>query len=243
MARRGLCSRREAERLIEAGQVLVDGEPVREQGVKAAIDARIEIAELGQGWLAERVTVLMNKPPGIVSTQPEGAQVPAWKLLTRDRLWRAGGEAPAAAVARVLDKPWFMNVCGRLDKDSRGLLVLTQDGVLQKLITGSGKLVKRYRVEVRGDITPDQVQKLNGRMVLDDQPLRPMKVRRIGRGILVFELREGRKHQIRRCCEMVALEVKDLQRTDIGPWCLGLLPEGQWRVLDAGELAEVLGSR
>ena len=73
----------------------------------------------------------------------------------------------------MLEKPWFMNVCGRLDKDSRGLLLMTQDGVLAKAITGSGKLVKRYRVEVRGDATPGHVEKLNGRLVLDERRIEP----------------------------------------------------------------------
>lgn len=233
LAQRGLCSRREAERLIANGQVLLDGAVVREQGVKALPDAQLEIADRGQQWLDDRVTILMHKPVGVVSTQPEGGQVPAWKLLTRTNL-REGGDPEA--VKRVLEHPYYLNVAGRLDKDSRGLLVLTQDGSLAKRLTSGSGVTKKYRVNVDADPTPEQVKKLSGRMELDGRQLRPMQVRRNGRNRLRFELREGRKHQIRRVCEQVGLRVVDLMRTDIGNWSLGELPAGCWRLLGAEEL-------
>lgn len=235
MARRGMCSRREAERLIGAGQVLVDGQVMREQGCKAALNARIELADMGQGWLDNQVTVILNKPVGVVSTQPEGGQVPAWKLLTREHLH---GSGDPAAIERVLAHPYYLNVAGRLDKDSRGLLVLTQDGVLARRLT-CGSIAKVYQVAVDRDPTPEQIDAMRGQRELDGKALRPMQIRRRGPRQLRFELREGRKHQIRRVCEQAGLRVTDLERVAIGPWRLDDLPLGRFRLLTSDELARL----
>lgn len=233
MSQRGLCSRREAERLIEAGSVVVDGQVVREQGTKADPKAEIRIEGPGATWMARKVTVLCNKPPGIVSTQPEGEQVPAWTLLTAERF--AGTLDEAAR--RVIDQPWYLNVAGRLDRDSRGLLVLSSDGLVVRRITAGGAVGKVYRVALDRMPDEEQFRRLQGRMVLDGKPLKKMQVTRAGRQHLRFELSEGRKHQIRRACRLVGLEVRDLQRTGIGPWTLGDLGEGRWRLATSEELA------
>jgi 23S rRNA pseudouridine2604 synthase len=236
MADRGLCSRREAERLIAAGQVVVDGTVIAEQGVRIRPDAEIRLDQRGQRWMDAKVTVVLHKPVGIVSTQPEDDQVPAWKLLTADRLQ---GPADPVQVRRICDQPWFLNVAGRLDRDSRGLLLLSSDGVLGRLITGGQKVAKTYAVTCDRPVSPAALTALNGRLELDGERLLPMEVNRRmgGPAALRFVLREGRNRQIRRCCELVGLRVIDLCREAIGGLTLGDLPEGQWRVVSAADRA------
>lgn len=238
MARRDLCSRREAERLIGAGQVEVDGVIIAEQGVKVRPDALIRINRIGQQWIDGKVTILLNKPVGVVSTQPEGDQVPAWKLLTAEAQHGAGDPAQ---VARVLKDPYYLNVAGRLDRDSCGLLVLTTDGLLVKRITAGRSLDKVYHVVCDQPVAPPQLGTLNRRMILDGEPLLPMQVTRLqdGPDHLRFVLREGRNRQIRRCCEQIGLRVKSLLRINIGPWSLADLPEGKWRLISADERAAI----
>ena len=227
MAARGLCSRREAERLIDAGQVLVDGAVVVGQGGKARPDARIEIAAAGRATLEEALSVVLHKPIGVVSTQPSAGQLPAWKLL---REQSAVGVAPAQ-MRRILAAPQSLAVAGRLDRASRGLLLLTQDGVLARRLIGGNGVVKHYLVRTEPEASDGQVAKLNGPLRLDDRALLPMRVTREPGGALRFALREGRKHQIRRCCRHVGLQVVDLLRVRIGPIDLGDLPAGRWRLL------------
>lgn len=238
MADRALCSRREAERLIAAGSVRVDGRVIDQQGVKVDSEARIEIVGIGERWLADKVTVLLHKPLGIVSTQPEGDQVPAWRLLTRERLY---GATDPAVVRRICREPWHLSVAGRLDQDSRGLLLLTSDGVLARRVTGGHEWTKVYRVTVDRPVSDLALERLNSPRRLDDKPLLAMSVRRLGERLLRFELREGRKHQIRRVCREEKLTVKDLLRLSIGPFTLGDLPEGRWRVVAANETTPRFG--
>lgn len=237
MAQRGMCSRREAERLIEVGAVQVDGVVVREQGCKAAINADIQLNGHGSRRLAAHTTVILHKPVGIVSTQPEHHQTAAWTLLTSERAW---GDNDAESVARVLAKPWTMAVCGRLDLESRGLLVLTQNGVLAKRLTGGHGVAKHYWVQVDRQVRPEDLQRLRGAWTLDGHDLLPMQVNQDGPRALRFSLVEGRKHQIRRVCSECGMEVVDLLRDGIGPWRLGKLPEGHWQVVDPAAVAAFL---
>jgi 23S rRNA pseudouridine2604 synthase len=240
MARRGLCSRREAEDLIERGQVLVNGCVVRQQGVKAAPDAEITILPQGAAGLASRVTVLLHKPPGIVSGRPEPGQTPAWKLLRGDNVH---GEIEERTRARVLADPGSLSVAGRLDRASRGLLVLTDDGAVARRLIGAHDVTKTYEVRVDDVATDSQLRKLGGVLTLDGKRLQPMQVSRLANHVLRFELVEGRKHQIRRACRHVGLDVLDLFRVAIGPLKLGDLPEGHWRPASAAELVRLRGSR
>lgn len=233
LARRGVCSRRQAERLIEAGQVLVDGAVVREQGVRARLDAAIEITAAGRAELAAQVAVALHKPEGVVSAMPRPGQSAARDLIT------AANAAPgvaAGAVERATAVASGLAVAGRLDRASRGLLILTDDGVLARALVGGHGVVKGYRVLLDAAVTDGQIARLNRPMRLDDRDLLPMRVRRIGDRTLRFELVEGRKHQIRRCCRRVGLEVVDLLRDAVGPIRLGALQPGQWRDLTPGEL-------
>jgi len=236
MAGRGLCSRREAERLIASGQVIVDGVVVRTQGVKAAPDADIRVGAAGAAALGAQVTVILNKPAGIVSTQPRPGEIPAWTLLRADT---AAGDVAPETLARIVGAPSTLAVAGRLDRASRGLLVLTQDGTIARLLIGEHRVPKTYTVRVGEPVTDEQVRKLRGRMTLDGRPLRPMDVRRLSRHVLRFVLVEGRKHQIRRVCRTVGLTVVDLVRDAVGPLTLAGLPEGRWRAVGAEETEQL----
>ncbi len=239
LARRGVCSRREAERLIEAGEVLVDGEPVVGQGAKASPDAVIEVTASGRSVLETAVSVALHKPVGIVSALPKDDQRDARALVTVDTVF---GQCAAETVRRVVDAADDLAVAGRLDRASRGLLILTTDGVVARALIGGTGLTKSYLVTTGSDVADSQIARLNRPMRLDDRQLLPMKVRRVGRRRLRFELVEGMKHQIRRCCGRVGLEVEDLLRDAVGPIQMGELPEGKWRHLEEGELEAVRAS-
>jgi 23S rRNA pseudouridine2604 synthase len=236
MANRGLCSRREAERLIEQGAVMVNGIVVREQGCKAPPDADIRVAPGGVAQLAAQITILLHKPIGVVSTQPEAGQTPAWRLVTRAR---AHGTGEATVLARATAEPWTLAVAGRLDRASRGLLVLTQDGSVARRIIGGQGVEKCYVVRMAEPVTEVQIRKLRGQLSLDAQPLLPMRVERVADDTLRFVLVEGKKHQIRRLCRRFGLTVVDLFRVAIGPLAIGDLPEGRWRLVRADELARL----
>jgi 23S rRNA pseudouridine2604 synthase len=236
MANRGLCSRREAERLIEAGQVSVDGVVVREQGCKASPAAVIEISSDVASTLGTRLTVILHKPVGIVSTQPQADQVPAWKLI---RAENAHGQTDAETLANVVRDPQRFSVAGRLDRASRGLLVLTEDGRVAKRLISGHEVEKTYLVRVAEDVREQQLRKLRGNLSLDGQPLLPMRAERVSANSIRFVLVEGRKHQIRRVCRKVGLNVTDLLREAAGPFRLDDLPEGKWRLATAGELGRL----
>ncbi len=224
IAQKGWCSRREAERLIGAGQVLVDGKVFTNLGERVPVDTPIALKNRGQQHLAELVTVILNKPAGVVSTQPEGEQIPAWQLLKHENCHSPNAEG----VHEVLHQPWTCAVCGRLDQDSRGLLVMSQDGKLARLITGGQAWSKHYEVTTDRDPTRAEVAALGNLRRLDADMILPMQVKRVAPNKLTFVLREGRKHQIRRACELIGLRVDDLLRVQVGPWKLDDCPEGKW---------------
>ncbi len=231
MAERGICSRREADELIEHGWVLVDGRRISELGTRIAPDAHIELAPEALQHQAQRVTILLHKPVGYVSGQAEDGYQPAITLIGRDNQFdrdtaqrfhfsQLKGLAPA----------------GRLDIDSTGLLVLTQDGrIARQLIGEDSKVEKEYLVRVEGELVPDGLALLQHGLSLDDRPLRPAQVEWINDDQLRFVLREGRKRQIRRMCELVGLKAVGLKRVRIGRVVLGDLPLGQWRYLREDE--------
>jgi 23S rRNA pseudouridine2604 synthase len=163
-----------------------------------------------------------------VSAQPEANQIPAARLLTRENLI---GQAANAPTSRTSLAP-----LGRLDQDSRGLLLLSEDGVLAKALIGEeSKLDKEYLVRVAGQITERKLALLRHGLALDGRQLKPAKISVVEDQRLRFILNEGRKRQIRRMCELVELEVTDLLRIRIGPLKLANLAEGKWRALNAEE--------
>jgi 23S rRNA pseudouridine2604 synthase len=231
MAERGLCSRREADTYIERGWVFVDGQRISELGTRAQPDAKITLAPEARARQEERVTLLLNKPIGYVSGQPEPGFQPAVSLIGPDTQWRQGGSS--------VFKPSHLKglaPAGRLDIDSTGLLVLTQDGrIARQLIGDDSSVEKEYLVRVEGDLVENGLKLLNHGLSLDGRQLRPAKVEWLNEDQLRFILQEGRKRQIRRMCELVGLRVVGLKRVRIGRLRLGELPLGQWRYLREDE--------
>ena len=228
LAQSGVCSRREAEGLIAQGLVSIDGEVVSDPGRKILPGQTLILADRAQSQLGARMSILLHKPRGIVSAHPEPGQTAAVRLLTRPGLWGPPGPIPGAdsKLAPV----------GRLDMESRGLLVLSEDGVLAKALIGPDSVLeKEYWVFVMGEITPDKLRLLRHGMELDDRQLKPAEVEMIADQRLRFVLKEGRNRQIRRMCELVELKVVDLFRVRVGDLTLGDMPEGRWRHLTAEE--------
>ena len=229
----GVCSRREADALIADGLVSVDGEVVTDAGRKLESGQTLTLNDRATAALAEGVTIVMHKPMGYVSGQPEPNKLPAVRLVTDNN--RVGdGVTPADEVS--------LPPIGRLDEDSRGLLLLSSDGVVAKAVIGpQSDLDKEYLVRVTGDITEKKLKILRHGLMLDGRQLKPAYVSRMESFRLKFILREGRNRQIRRMCEMVDLEVIDLIRVRIGPLKLDNLPEGKWRMLTPDERAALVG--
>jgi 23S rRNA pseudouridine2604 synthase len=233
LAQSGVCSRREAEALIAEGLVSIDGEVVEDVGRKIAPGQTLVLADKASEGLANALTVLIHKPVGVVSAQPEPGQVPAIRLLTREALVGVSPYIP--------DRDTQLAPIGRLDRDSRGLLMLSEDGVVARAVIGpSSELEKEYLVKVAGQITGKKLALLRHGLELDGRKLRPADVRSVADQRLRFVLTEGRNRQIRRMCELVDLEVTDLLRVRIGPIRLGELPEGRWRALTAEERTALL---
>ncbi|WP_338069320.1 pseudouridine synthase [Paraburkholderia phosphatilytica] len=241
MSELGLCSRREADEWIEKGWVIVDGVRIDTLGFKVHPDQHIEIDPAAQAAQAKQVTILLHKPVGYVSGQAEDGYEPAVTLVTPANQW--SGDRSGLRFAPVHLRA--LAPAGRLDIDSTGMLVLTQDGrVAKQLIGESSDVDKEYLVRVAfGDITtdidqhfpPERLAQLRHGLALDDVPLKPAQVSWQNGEQLRFVLREGRKRQIRRMCELVGLEVIGLKRVRMGRVMLGALPQGEWRYLTPDE--------
>lgn len=232
MAQRGMCSRREADRYIERGLVFVDGERVSELGTKISPAAKIELSEEGKKRQQAQVTALLNKPIGTVSGQPEKNYKPAVDLINAQTRWSGDRSSRTFNPGQLKG----LVPAGRLDIDSTGLLVLTQDGRIAKKIIGETSCVpKEYLVRVTGTLSAEGLKHLNHGLRLDDKVLKPAKVTWQNDDQLRFILREGKKRQIRRMCELVGLNVVGLKRVRIGNVMLGHLPLGQWRYLGQNE--------
>jgi 23S rRNA pseudouridine2604 synthase len=228
MAARGMCSRREADRYIAQGLVYVDGRKVSVLGTKVKPDAEIRLAREGHRQQSQQVTILLNKPVGYVSGQPEDGYRPAVSLIVNPARWKED------RVARKFHPAHLRGLApaGRLDIDSTGLLVLTQDGrIARRLIGEDSDVEKEYLVRVEGNLSDEGLQRLNHGLELDGKPLKPAKVTWQNEDQLRFILHEGRKRQIRRMCDLVGLKVTGLKRIRIGKIVLGNLPKGQWRYL------------
>ena len=232
MSEQGLCSRREADSYIERGWVLVDGVAVTELGTKIYPAQKITLAAAAQATQHARVTILLNKPIGYVSGQAEQNYRPAITLITAATRF-SGDRAPLKFSPRHLRG---LAPAGRLDIDSQGLLVLTQDGRIAKQLIGEDAQVeKEYLVRVEGTLTKSGLALLNHGLSLDGAALKPAEVRWQNEDQLRFILRQGKKRQIRRMCELVGLAVTGLKRVRIGNIKLGDLPLGNWRYLREDE--------
>jgi 23S rRNA pseudouridine2604 synthase len=230
MAERGICSRREADAFIEQGLVLVDGVVVNQLGVKVLPSVEITLAPQARKRQTDLITIILNKPVGYVSAQPEPGYIPAIKLITSENQFGKSGQKLRPEHLKGLA------VAGRLDIDSQGLLLFTQDGRTAKKIIGERSgIEKEYIVRVSGSLPEDDLQLLRHGLELDGKPLLLAQVEWINRNQLRFVLKEGRKRQIRRMCELVGLKVAGLKRVRIGEIRLGNLPEGKWRFVEPGE--------
>lgn len=257
MAELGMASRREADDWIARGWVKVDG-LVATMGQQVGPDVRIDIHKQAQGAQANQVTILLNKPMGIVSGQAEDGHLPAITLIKPENRWKDDN-------ARFFFHPRQLQSlvpAGRLDIDSIGLLVLTQDGrVARQLIGEDSGMEKEYLVRVaymgagqtgpaastgqlvrmdnddpitanvQAVFPPELLEKLRHGLSLDGQALKPAKIAWQNPEQLRVVLTEGKKRQIRRMCELVGLKVVGLKRVRIGQVMLGNLPPGQWRYL------------
>jgi 23S rRNA pseudouridine2604 synthase len=232
MSEQGICSRREADSYIEQGLVFVDGERISELGTKIYPHQKITLAKGAQVQQQQRVTILLHKPMSYVSGQAEDGYTPAVTLINAESRF-AGDKAPLRFTPAHLRG---LAPAGRLDIDSTGLLVLTQDGRIAKLLIGDdSKIEKEYLVRVKGSLSEQGLKLLNHGLSLDGVVLKPAKVSWQNEDQLRFVLREGRKRQIRRMCELVGLKVAGLKRVRIGQIKLSDLPVGQWRYLGEHE--------
>jgi len=238
MSELGLASRREADEWIARGWVRVDGEVVSELGSRVMPQQKITIDAKARGEQDARVTILINKPVGYVSGQAEDGYEPARVLVTPENQWR--GDESGMRLRREHLKS--LVPAGRLDIDSIGLLVLTQDGrVAKQLIGADSEIEKEYIVRVamangtNNQLSPAKLALLNYGLELDGEKLRRAYVSWINDDELRFVLKEGKKRQIRRMCEAVGLKVLRLKRVRVGRLTLGELPPGKWRFLRPDE--------
>ncbi len=231
MAELGLCSRREADVYIAQGLVQVDGTVISELGSKVRRDQQIVLLAAAAQQQAQLATVLLHKPVGFVSGQAEHGYPHAIELVieaNRDRTYGGGELRPEQRRGLV--------AAGRLDIDSTGLLVLTQDGRIARQLIGEDRQVdKEYLVRVEGLVSPEVLDRLRHGLWLDGEALLPALIDRPNPDQLRFVLREGKKRQIRRMCTLVGLHVVGLKRIRIGNVRLGKLGVGQWRFLRPGE--------
>jgi len=238
MGLRGICSRREADDYIQQGWVFVDGQRVQDLGIKVLPSARITLAKEALMEQKSLWTIMLNKPVGYVSAQPEKGYIPAIRLVSEENIFR--DQPGISQIKKRLQEDFSlkgMATVGRLDIDSQGLLLFTQDGRLAKKIIGNeADVEKEYLVRVGGYLSDSNMKLLRHGLELDGRPLKPAQVEWINQDQLRFVLKEGRKRQIRRMCEMVGLQVRGLKRVRIGGLKLGPLPEGQWRIVSPEEL-------
>ncbi len=230
MSEQGLASRREADKYIQRGIVYANGQQVTEVGTKVFSDTDIVIER--PIYEPSKITILMNKPVGYVSGQPEKNYKPAITLINpRSRLTSHNNKRRFRRAHLV-----GLAVAGRLDIDSTGLLVFTQDGTLAKKLIGENTSVeKEYIVKFSGSLDELKIKKLNGHMSIDGFKLKPAVVTWPYKNQLNFILKQGKKRQIRKMCEQVGIKVLTLHRRRIGRISLGAMPSGNWRYLDKNE--------
>lgn len=242
MSELGLASRREADEWIEKGWVRVDGDIVKELGSRVLPEQRITIDARAKFQQAQKVTVIINKPIGYVSGQAEDGYEPAVVLVKPENQW----SEDQSGTRFLREHLRSLVPAGRLDIDSIGLLVLTQDGRIAKQLIGEDSAIeKEYLVRVAGplgegpassELSADDLERLRHGLELDGEALKPAVVEWLNDDQLRFVLQEGKKRQIRRMCEAVGLKVIGLKRVRIGRVMLGDLPVGQWRYLRGDEV-------
>ena len=219
----GIASRRKSEELISQGKVKINGNTA-ELGARVVV-GEDEVTVFGKKVsydFSEKYYIMLNKPRGYITTMSD----------------EKGRKCTADLVK---DIPARIFPVGRLDKDSEGLLILTNDGdFANRLIHPSHDVWKTYRVTVKPSISETQLTNLCVGPKIDGKPTTPAKVEVIleenGRAVLEISIKEGRNRQIRKMCEMVGLDVARLKRKSIGNVKLGMLAPGKWRNLTPEEI-------
>ena len=229
----GLCSRREADAYIEQGLVMLDGKVVTELGTRAYRTQKVELKKQAAIQQSSKVTVILNKPVGYIShLDDDKAFTPAASLITQDN-FQASKQHSSRNPRFNIDG---LAPAGRLDIDSSGLLVLTQDGRIAKAIIGEQSAIeKEYLVRVEGKLASEDLELLRYGLTLDGYKLKRAEVEWQNKEQLRFILTEGRNRQIRRICEIVGLKVLALKRVRIGNIKLENLDYGKWRLLEKNE--------
>ena len=216
LAHSGVASRRRAEELVAAGRVRVGGKVVRDPARDVEHESGVEVDGRPVSPEPREVWVL-NKPAGVTSTAREPGR--------------------RRAVTDLIDSPRRLYPVGRLDADSTGLILLTNDGELANRLTHPRYEVPRtYRARLRRPPSDGDLRRLRQGVELDDGPTAPARVRRISPRVIELTIREGRNRQVRRMVEAVGNEVVELRRTAFGPLRLGELREGEARRLRTAEL-------
>ena len=214
----GVCSRREADRLIESGKVTVDGQRAQ-TGMKIRPGQEVRVGKQVVSRQDEMVVLAVNKPRGIVCTEEK-----------RER----------NSIVRFLDYPIRVTYIGRLDKDSRGLLLMTNNGdIINRMMRAANHHEKEYKVTVDHEITGEFLEKMAGGVAILDTVTRPCKVEKLGKYTFSIILTQGLNRQIRRMCEALGYEVKDLVRVRVMNIRLGSLKEGGYREVTDEELDEL----
>ncbi len=214
----GVCSRREADRLIESGRVTVDGKPAQ-TGMRITPGQAVRIGRKVVSKQDEMIVLAVNKPKGIVCTEER-----------RER----------NSIVRFLDYPVRVTYVGRLDKDSRGLLLMTNNGdIINRMMRAANRHEKEYKVTVDKEITENFLRQMSEGVKILDTVTRPCKVEKLGKYTFSIILTQGLNRQIRRMCGVFGYEVKDLVRVRVMNIRLGSLKEGQYRKLTDEELNEL----
>ena len=214
----GVCSRRQAEAYIQAGRVTVNGETVQLGGKADLTQDRVEVDGIPLSVPRNHTYIMLNKPRGYVTTLSD----------------EKGRKTVAQLVANCPARVWPV---GRLDMDSEGLLLLTDDGELTHRLTHpSHKVEKEYRVWVSGDV--DRAMPILSAPVWSDgEELTADQVERTGERALTVVIHQGKNRQVRRMCAAAGLKVNRLQRVREGEVCLGGLESGKWRFLSVAEIS------
>ena len=214
----GVCSRREADRLIASGRVTVDGRP-GETGMKVCPGQKVCKGKKVISRQEEMVVLAVNKPVGIVCTEER---------------------RECGSIIRYLDYPVRVTYIGRLDKDSRGLLLMTNNGdIINQIMRSANRHEKEYKVTVDREVTRDFLDRMAAGVPILDTVTRPCQVQKIGKYTFSIILTQGMNRQIRRMCEALGYQVKDLVRTRILNIRLGNLKEGEYRQVTDEELNEL----
>ena len=214
----GVCSRREADRLIESGKVTVDG-VTAQMGMRVTAGQIVKVGKKTVSKQDEMIVLAVNKPKGIVCTEDQ-----------RER----------DSIVRFLNYPVRVTYAGRLDKDSRGLLLMTNNGdIINQMMRAANRHEKEYKVTVDKEITEQFIKKMSEGVPILDTVTRPCTVKKIGKYTFSIILTQGLNRQTRRMCAAFGYEVKDLVRIRIMNIRLGSLKEGAYRKLTDEELEEL----